>query len=156
MRPACVHLLTILCSVVLILSVGLSASGASAHTAKKTKSNVPVLGHIWGSFQQGYGQSQPRTIFNGGDSTGRIENICWKNWGTAKAVGIGTAMYVPPNGNRISDGIQAQATVVVWNLGKCQGLLAYRNIEWFFPAYGQHFKSNEYIDVCKGTYYPKP
>jgi len=50
----------------------------------------------------------------------------------------------------------AEATVVVWNLGKCHGRLAYRNIEWFFPAYRQHFKPNEYIDVCNGTYYPKP
>ncbi len=156
MRPASFRLATILFSVALALVVGISASRAFAHSAKKAKSKVPVLGHIWGSAQEGYGQAQPKTIFNGGDFTGRVENIRWKNWGAAKAIGKGTAMYVPPNGNGIGDGIQAQATVVVWNLAKCHGRLAYCNIEWFFPHYGQHFKPKEYIDVCNGTYYPKP
>ena len=64
MRLACYQLVIIFCALVL---GELSASNVFAHAAKKAKSTVPVLGHIWGPLQQGYGQSQPRTIFNGGD-----------------------------------------------------------------------------------------
>ena len=121
---------------------------ASAGTAT-VPAVPPVLGMPWAQNQQGYGQVRPATIFNGGDPTGLVQSVTWSSWGGASAVGTGTAEYVGP-GQSVADGTEARAEVVAFRLGSCAGKKAYRAIEWYFPAHGQHFDPTRYIDTCTG------
>lgn len=106
----------------------------------KRSTVAPVLGKVYAPGQQGYGQVQPTTIFNGGDPTGRITNIKWSSWGAAQATGTGIADYQAP-GQGTADTKPEQATVVAFNLGKCGSTLMYQSVTWFFPQHGQTFKS---------------
>ncbi|MER7584179.1 hypothetical protein [Kitasatospora sp. NPDC097691] len=110
---------------------------------------VPVLGASWAPGQKGYGQAQPVTVFNGGDPTGLVEQLAWSSWGGPSATGTGTAEYVGP-GQSVATGIPAQADIVAFDLGTCHGRTAYRAIEWYFPAHGQHFDATRYLDACTG------
>ena len=121
-----------------------SASGTA-------RGSVPTLGRPWGPGQAGYGEVRPATIDNGGDPTGVVTNIDWRTWGGPRAIGFGRNDYVAP-GVDVADGIQEVATVVAFAKGDCDGRLAYRAIEWFFPQYGEHFESRSYINICAGTY----
>jgi hypothetical protein len=110
---------------------------------------VPVLGHKWGAYQDGYGDPRPTTIFNGGDPTGLVKSIRWHSWGGSTATGDGTALYAP---GIVADGSMEPAKVVAFNLGTCRGKPAYRAIEWYFPQHGGHFDGQTYIDACTGAY----
>ncbi len=55
-----------------------------------------------------------------------------------------------PSGSDVADGIQAQATVVAFDLSTCQGKAAYTAIEWYFPQYGGSFNPSRYRNICTG------
>lgn len=113
---------------------------------------MPVLGRRWRpSFQQGYGEVKPATIFNGGDPTGRVIQVRWLSWGTLRATGRGLGWYVGSS-QSVAGGKLEPATVVAFNLGTCRGKLMYQAIEWFFPKYGQKFDPGTYINICTGQY----
>ena len=114
---------------------------------------VPILAGPWDNGQQGYGHVKPSKIFNGGDPTGLVENIHWKSWGGAQAIGTGTAEYVGPH-QYVADGTEMSARIVLFQLGQCKHRRAYDAIEWYFPERGEHFKPHQYINACTGTYYP--
>ena len=116
---------------------------------------VPVLGHAWGSDQQGYGTAGPATIDNGGDPTGLVSDVHWSGWGDAQAIATGVSTYVGPN-QIVADGTQQPATVVAWNLGTCHGAPSYNAVEWFFPQHGAKFDPNNYINACTGQYVGSP
>jgi hypothetical protein len=78
-----------------------------------------------------------------------VEHLAWSSWGGPSATGTGTAEYVGP-GQSVATGIPAQADIVAFDLGTCNGHTAYRAIEWYFPAHGQHFDATRYLDVCTG------
>lgn len=111
--------------------------------------NCPVVGTSWGPGLQGYGQVEPQTISNNGDPASLITHITWSSWGGATAYGTGLATWVPP-GQPAANGVQEQATVVVFNLGTCAGQQSYNAVEWYFPQHGQQFSSHGYYDSCTG------
>ena len=123
----------------------------TATATTKAPPAIPVLGRSWAPDQQGYGTVQPTTIFNGGDPTGLVTNVHWLSWGASQATATGTGEYVGPN-QIVADGTQETATVVAFDLGTCQGKLAYQGIEWFFPQHGETFNPKQYINMCTGSY----
>jgi hypothetical protein len=126
-------------------------SPVPSDTTTTAPAAVPVLGQPWASSQQGYGQSRPTEISNGGDPTGIVTGITWQSWGGPKATGTGTGSYDPPN-QPVSNSIQTTATVVAFDLGTCQGKLMYRAVEWYFPGEGQTFDPGAYLNDCTGQY----
>ena len=70
--------------------------------------------------------------------------------GRAQAVGHGTSTYVAANQN-VAEGTQEVATVVAFDLGDCQGTLAYRAIEWYYPQHGDSFNPNQDQNICTGS-----
>lgn len=118
---------------------------ASALTTPKNK--VPVLGHP--AFRtRGLGRPHPREVYFGGDALSVVDEIHWRSWGPPRAVGDGTAWYLPHSAKSVSEGHTAPAKVVAYDLGTCNGKLAYRKFEWFFPSHGGHFSPNRGDDVC--------
>lgn len=110
---------------------------------------VPSLGVAWDANQKGYGQPQPSVIYDGNDPLSMVTNIHWKSWGSQTAVGEGTALYAP---GTTTSSHSAQARVVAFNLGLCNGSRSYMAIEWYFPQYGQTFNSKSSRNSCTGQY----
>ncbi|SEM60159.1 RNA polymerase sigma factor [Streptacidiphilus jiangxiensis] len=91
---------------------------------------TPVLGRLWSTYQQGFGQVAPVSVFNGGDPTGAIQGMHWTSWGGPQAVGTGTGWYP---GTNVANGHPSPARLVASDLGLCDGILAYRAVDWYFP-----------------------
>lgn len=129
-----------------LLAVVVSASGAMAATAptlglKQTSSH-------WGV---GFGAVRPSAINFNGDPTSFISKIHWSSWGGRRAVGRGTAGFVWP-GFGVADGTRyVGATVVAFDLGRCDGRPAYEREEWYFPQYGETFApASAGWNICTG------
>ena len=118
-----------------------------------TAAPVPTLGQLAGIFAhgKGFGQVKPSELYNGGDPTGLVQRIVWKSWGGPKAVGTGESDYVGPHQD-VAQGTQERVTVVAFKLGTCDGKVMYQAVEWYFSQHGQSFNSNQYENVCAGTY----
>ncbi|HTT28498.1 MAG TPA: hypothetical protein VMG37_08820 [Solirubrobacteraceae bacterium] len=127
-----------------VLGIGAAASAAA---------QVPVLAGPWAPGQKGYGHVKPGTIFNGGDPTGLVKAIHWRSWGGHRATGTGTALWVGPHQFVAQGRFEKGASIVLFQLGRCSGRLAYNAIEWYFPQHGQKFSAGTYINACTGTYY---
>jgi hypothetical protein len=123
-------------------------AGCGAHHARIAAVS-PTLGRVWALNQQGYGQREPSKIFNGGDPSGMVTEIRWQDWGAAKAIGEGKALYVT---KYVFNAPMESARVVAFDLGKCGSSLSYRAIEWYFPQHGQTFDPFNYINICTGHY----
>jgi hypothetical protein len=121
----------------------------SASTTSATEQ--PVLGRSWSPNQSGYGAVRPAAIDNGGDPTGKVEDVQWQSWGRDRATGSGFSYYVAP-GKIVADGSRQPATVVAFDLGTCKGVHAYTAIEWYFPQHGETFDPNSYINICTGDH----
>jgi hypothetical protein len=128
-----------------------TTSRAPATTQSATGESTPVLGRVWhpGIGQTGYGEVRPTAIFNGGDPTGRAQDVRWDSWGVDRAIGHGTAEYLKPN-QIVADGSFEPATLVAYDLGDCHGRIAYRALTWYFPEHGGHFDSRDGWNVCDG------
>lgn len=122
---------------------------ATNPASSSAAASMPVLGTPWAPGQEGYGKPHPKTIYNGGDPTGLVTDVRWQSWGEPKAVGEGTGLYAP---GIVADGHKAPARVIAFDLGMCNGILAYRAIEWYFPQYGENFDPHTYINICTGKY----
>jgi hypothetical protein len=129
-----------------LLALVVPASGALAGT-------VPTLGlnqagAHWGA---GFGAIRPSAINFNGDPTSFISKIHWSSWGGRQAVGHGLAGFVWP-GFAVADGTRyVSATVVAFDLGKCEGHPAYKREEWYFPQYGETFgPASAGWDICNG------
>ena len=53
----------------------------------------------------GWGTAHPRSIFNGGDPSGRAWHLTWRNWGAATAYARGLAPIPRPDGNYYGPGV---------------------------------------------------
>ena len=115
----------------------------SADTAPPPKLGIAN----WRPDATGYGEIAPTDVNNAGDPTGIISGISWQNWGAAQATGSGTASYQAP-GQVAADATPAKATIVAFNLGTCGGVPAYKNVEWYFPEYGQSFNPTNAFEIC--------
>lgn len=94
---------------------------------------------------------KPSTVDNGGDPTGVVTNIKWRSWGSRRAVGAGTGLYVASD-KSVAEGSYESTTIVAFNLGTCKGKYMYQSVEWYFPRHGQHFDPSHYINICTGQY----
>ncbi|HEY5431654.1 MAG TPA: hypothetical protein VIK04_21260 [Solirubrobacteraceae bacterium] len=122
-----------------------AAAAAQAGTA-------PTLGISRAPSQEGYGQVEPRTIFNGGDPTGLVTHVHWTHWGQPRAMGSGIGDWVWPGLSVAGGSTPVRATVVAFDLGSCAGRPAYRKIAWYFPSRGQTFDARQFINICTGRY----
>jgi hypothetical protein len=127
----------------LALAVGLPAALASAST--------PVLGSA-SAFQngQGFGTVKPRTVFLGGDPTGRVESITWRGWGGARSSGFGTG-WCP--GASVAAGHPCKAALHAYALGSCHGHRAYRKVAFYFKLHRRsHWTLGSRWNACSGKF----
>jgi hypothetical protein len=128
---------------------GLSTSSVAAKLSAvaATKHSVPVLGHAF-IESKGYGHPHPKHLSSGPTArTFEVRQIKWKHWGRKKTAGIGVGWHVPRN-QPIGDGNYAKEKIVAFDLGKCQGKLAYTKMRWWFPKYGGSFRKSPTNDLC--------
>jgi hypothetical protein len=101
-----------------------SASGAG---------EVVVLGakEFTGSYGYGFGTEKPKRFFNGGDPSGLVSNIHWRNWGAPTAIGHGLTSIFKPQGGyyRKLVRIKLQAR----GIGTCDGKQAYQQLRFRVP-----------------------
>ncbi len=125
-----------------------SQSSPPATTSVTSPSSLPLLGtesaYVGGV---GFGSVEPSILSLGGDPTGTISGVTWSSWGDSIAQGSGMASYVAP-GQATASAVKAQATIVAFNLGICNGEMVYRDVEWYFPTYGQSMSSALEIPTC--------
>jgi hypothetical protein len=135
-----------------ILLAGCSAASASAAVSAKA---APTLGLRTGTFFNGvgFGKVAPKEVYNGGDPTGLVTSITWRDWGKAQAVGTGFGFYVGPN-QITAAGKREPVRIVAFDLGTCNGRYMYAAVNWYFPQQGQKFDPALFEDVCIGAYYP--
>lgn len=139
------------CAAALLLLTGCSAGSSGDVGVRTPEGGQIILGPFPGpgkEHREGYGEVKPETINNGGTSTGVVNKITWTQWGEEQAIGHGTATY-----RDITFGVNgrlARATVVAFDLGPCNGRLAYRAVVWYFPSEGQWFDPRSYRDTCTG------
>jgi hypothetical protein len=134
------------------LKVGFGDLRQPAPTTTTAHPVPATLGQPHGPNEQGYGDVEPSTIFNGGDETGLVTGITWHHWGSAMAIGTGgTSDYVGA-GSTVAGGSPELATVVAFDLGTCHGRAGYLAVEWYFPEEGQTFSPHSYLNDCTGDY----
>jgi hypothetical protein len=146
-----------LAAVTMLVTAGYGlALGAPGVQAAQVAHAEPTLGLLTGLFAQGgvgFGQVEPREVYNGGDPTGLVTSITWHGWGQAQAVGAGRGTYVAP-GQAVAAGKIEPVRIVAFDLGTCNGRYMYAAVEWYFPQHGQAFNGTQFEDVCIGAYYP--
>jgi hypothetical protein len=100
---------------------------------------------------RGWGEIRPNVIYNGGDPTGLVKDISWSTWGGAQAIGHGLAVYLAPGASDAAHGVFTSATVVAFDLGKCDGKDAYLAVKWYFPGkVPEPFSSGAFETTCNG------
>lgn len=125
--------------------------GASDSTTVTKPAPIPTLGVAWKQFLKGYGTVRPGYISGDGDPTSIVSAVSWETWGGATAIGTGTSS--DPRGARsTAESVQRQATVEAFDLGECNGKLAYRAVEWYFPSVGDKFNPASYLNTCTGEW----
>lgn len=116
----------------------------------------PTLGVVWGSYQEGYGEVRPGRIFNGGSPTGLVTDVVWDSWGEETATGRGLSVWDGAE-TSVADTPLSEAVVTAFDLGECDGQLAYRALNWYFPDVGETYDPERYINICTGDYVrPEP
>ena len=139
-----------------ILCIALAGCGGGSTGSKATASKVPTLGTAYPipSNQRGWGKVKPTEVYNGGDQTGLVGHIVWTSWGGPRAVGHGAGFYEAPDVD-VAGSVLAEATIVAFHLGRCDGRRAYTAVEWYFPNKNQSFTPDTYETTCGGFgYYP--
>jgi hypothetical protein len=66
---------------------------------------------------EGWGTSQPSTIYNGGDPSGRVTDIRWSTWGQSTALGSGLNAIFKPEGGYYSQLVPI--TLRAYDIGTC-------------------------------------
>jgi hypothetical protein len=85
-----------------------------------------VLGsadHWEGDSDQGFGEVAPTTIFNGGDPAGRLDDVVWREWGSAVATGVGMGYVLKPEGGYYDEPVRTELRAD--HLGTCAGRRGY-------------------------------
>lgn len=126
---------------------GETAMGNLAATVigRLTWPSSPTLGIQWpkslglGQYE-GYGSVEPTTIQNGVGPTSYASSIAWESWGGAEATGVGDSSYTA---SAPATAVPAQATIVAYDPGTCDGHYAYRDLTYYFPEYGQTFRPTD-------------
>jgi hypothetical protein len=94
-------------------------------------SDEPVLGspsHL-APAGKGWGRAHPGHVFNGGDPSGEVARLEWRDWGAPRAKGHGLTWLLRPEG-----GYYARPGRIVLRaeqLGRCpDGTVAYTRLEY--------------------------
>lgn len=118
-------------------------SGAPPAPTVDVSSSQPTLGTVWAPNQKGYGEIRPTIVFNGGATSGLIEDVTWDSWGGPEARGRGQA-YDPT----FATPGTAPAVIVAYDLGSCAGATRYRAVTWYFPGRGETFVPANGQRIC--------
>ena len=74
------------------------------------QTRVPVLGDK--AFAEpnghGFGSAHPRSIYNGGDASGLVEDISWQDWGETVTYGTGLGSQFRPAGGYYEKPVQVR------------------------------------------------
>jgi hypothetical protein len=140
---------------VAVTAVSMLAGWGAIHQQPAFAQSEPTLGLLTGLFHQGagFGQVRPKEVYNGGDPTGLVTSITWRDWGRGQAVGTGRSDYVGPN-QSVAGGTIEPVRIVAFDLGVCNGHYMYASVEWYFPQHKQAFDAGQFEDACIGAYYP--
>jgi hypothetical protein len=131
-------------ALVLLALGGLAAGCGGGETGAK----APTLGVVWSpGGQKGYGRVEPKTVFNGGEPTGRVDHVRWRGWGTFRAVGMGRGWF--PRGNHRPGFRRVTVKLVASGLGTCRGRPAYTGIEFAFLVSGR-YEGGAHYNICTG------
>jgi hypothetical protein len=77
-----------------------------AAVASASRPAVPVLGNAHAfPAGKGFGTVKPKTVYFGGDPTGKFTNLTWTGWGSARSKGKGKGYYPPP-GKPVADAVR--------------------------------------------------
>lgn len=76
-----------------------------------------------------------------------VSDITWENWGGSESEGRGTALYTPTN-KSFAESLREPTSILAFDLGDCQGILAYRKVVWYFPQYGEELDRTSSLDIC--------
>jgi hypothetical protein len=75
---------------------------------------------------QGWGTTEPRKLFNGGDPAGDLEHIHWRSWGGSTAIGWGRTWTFKPHGGYYNRSVKVELRAA--SVGDCAGRRAYRHL----------------------------
>jgi hypothetical protein len=128
--------------------VAAADSFLQAAVVSRAQRRLPILGLDVAWPYRGFAQIEPRYITWGGDGTSIIHDVHWTTWGGEQAVGRGVAEYVGPNGSPAT-GHDEPATVVASDLGRCQGHVVYRELEWYFPQHHEQLRQKYQWHTCR-------
>jgi hypothetical protein len=125
----------------LLLIVSASAVG---------RSSTPVLGSRQ-AFPNGagFGTVKPRHVFLGGDPTGNVTSVSWRNWGSQRSAGFGTG-WCP--GRSVASGHSCSVSLHAFRLGSCHHRRAYTAMTFYFKSRpSSRWKLGSKWNVCSGT-----
>jgi hypothetical protein len=126
---------TLLTVVLVAGAVAASIATAAEEEPAAPSGPIPVLGSK--SFAQpfgaGFGHAEPEVIFNGGDPSGEVSNIRWKNWGDPSAIGTGRSPIFRPGGGYFRK--RARVELRATKLGECGAKVAYARLEIRAPRH---------------------
>src|SRR5437773_9173514 len=79
-----------------VIAIALSV-GCAGTSTKHSHSGPVVLGSTksFVPYGFGWGTVAPRTLYNGGDPSGRVSKIHWQAWGRSVALGSGLTSLAP-------------------------------------------------------------
>jgi hypothetical protein len=112
-------------SLIIGLAVLAFALGASAEAQAVEQARLGAASFT-GPYGEGFGTIRPHVIYNGGDPSGLIDHIRWRNWGGSVAYGTGMHAIFKPNGGYYRH--RVRALLRVRRLEKCEGHLAYSQL----------------------------
>jgi hypothetical protein len=120
-----------------LVALMLAASFLAVSVSAAASQGV-VLGsrNAGGPNARGFGESRPRTVFLGGDPTGYVGGVSWRDWGATKSSGFGRGNFPPP-GKSVSESVSVPVSLHASSLGRCRGRRAYRRLSFFFKFHGR-------------------
>jgi hypothetical protein len=132
--PRLVALLVALAALVAPVAAA-AAEETSAEESPAPTEAVPVLGSKSFAlpYGAGFGHPEPEVIFNGGDPSGEVAKIHWKNWGDPTAIGTGQNPIFKPGGGYFRK--RARVELRATKLGECGTKVAYTRLEIRAPKH---------------------
>jgi hypothetical protein len=113
---------------------GMLALSGPAVGATSSPPRIVLGAKAFAPMGQGFGTVRPREIFNGGDPSGLVQNITWRHWGSAVAIGWGKTSIFKPHGGYYPQLVRAELRAS--KLGRCRahGPRAYTRLEAREPS----------------------
>jgi len=119
-----------------LTTAALTTAALAPQLAAASTPRVPVLGlkGYDSPAGTGWGTYRPNEFFNGGDPSGHVVEITWKNWGHATATGRGRGFIFEPAGGYYPGSVAVD--VRAFDLGHCSSRspLAYQRLDVRYPT----------------------